>query len=407
MTFEAALRILEIAPPWFTVPPTGYGGIEQVVAQLADGLVDAGHEVTLLASGGSTSKATVQNVFEVPPSAELGSTCHELIHVVAGYHRREEFDVIHDHSGFTGAAFGALLDGPPVVHTLHGPWVPEVEVFHRSMGDGLHLVAISEDQRSRAPEGVTVEHMVHNGISLTEHPFRAEPDADRHLAFVGRANVEKGPEVAVRVAGLLGRHLKMAVKINEPAEQIYWDEHVAPLLVGADVEVVRNGTKQDAIDIMSGAEATLFPIAWPEPFGLVMVESMAVGTPVIAYAAGASLEVIDSGTTGVLVPPDDLDAFVAAVRSAGGLDRAACRAHVVERFSSPAMVAGYEGVFAAVTERHLRPRTSERHQALLRRRSLDWGRGHDLDWGRRHDDGRPVTVGAPRRPGDLLDVSQA
>lgn len=393
------MRILEIAPPWFTVPPTGYGGIEQVVAQLADGLVDAGHDVTLLASGGSTSKATVQSVFDVPPSAELGSTCHELIHVVAGYQRRDAFDVIHDHSGFTGAAFGALLDGPPVVHTLHGPWVPEVEVFHRAIGDALHRVAISEDQRSRAPQGVAVEHMVHNGISLTEHPFRAEPDADRHLAFVGRANVEKGPEVAVRVARLLGRHLKMAVKINEPAEQRYWDEHVAPLLDGADVEVVRNGTKQDAIDIMSGAEATLFPIAWPEPFGLVMVESMAVGTPVISYAAGASLEVIDSGRTGVLVPPDDLDAFVAAVRTAGSIDRAACRAHVVERFSSAAMVAGYEAVFAAVTEPSVRLHTSDHPPVRLRRRSIEWDR--------RQDDRRPVVVGAPHRPDDLLDVGQA
>jgi glycosyltransferase involved in cell wall biosynthesis len=384
------MRILEIAPPWFTVPPTGYGGIEQVVAQLTDGLVQAGHDVTLLASGGSTSTATVQTVFDVPPSAELGSTCHELIHVVAGYRQRGDFDVIHDHSGFTGAAFGALLDGPPVVHTLHGPWVPEVEVFHRSIGNALHRVAISEDQRSRAPAGVTVGHMVHNGISLTEHPFRAEPDADRHLAFVGRANVEKGPEVAVRVARLLGRHLKMAVKINEPAEQVYWDTHVAPVLVGADVEVVRNGTKQDAIDIMSGAEATLFPIAWPEPFGLVMVESMAVGTPVIAYAAGASLEVIDSGRTGVLVPPGDLDAFVAAVRTAGSFERAACRAHVVEHFSSAAMVAGYEAVFTAVTEPHLRPATIDRTAELLYRRSMERGR--------RQEDRRPVGSGALTGP---------
>jgi glycosyltransferase involved in cell wall biosynthesis len=393
------LRILEIAPPWFTVPPAGYGGIEQVVAQLTDGLVDAGHDVTLLASGGSTSKATVRSVFEVPPSADLGSTCHELIHVVAGYHRRHEFDVIHDHSGFTGAAFGALLDGPPVVHTLHGPWVPEVAAFHRQLGPALHRVAISEDQRRRAPRDVQVDHVVHNGISLTEHPFRAEADPDRHLAFVGRANVEKGPEIAVRAARTLGRHLKMAVKINEPAERRYWDEHVAPLLVGADVEVVRNGTKQDAIDIMSGAEATLFPIAWPEPFGLVMVESMAVGTPVIAYAAGASLELIDSGRTGVLVPPDDLDAFVAAVATAADLDRAACRAHIERRFSSAAMVAGYEAVFAQLaTDRpqHVIDHTSD----LAVRRAVAWGR--------KHDDRRPVgTPGQTTAPAAAPYAGQA
>jgi glycosyltransferase involved in cell wall biosynthesis len=358
------MRILQIAPPWFTVPPQGYGGIEQVVAQLSDGLVDAGHEVTLLASGGSTSTATVRTVFDVPPSADLGSTCHELIHVVTGYHERHDFDVIHDHSGFTGAAFGALLDGPPVVHTLHGPWVPEVAVFHQVLGDQLHRVAISEDQRSRAPQDVLIDHVVHNGISLTEHPFRAEADEERYLAFVGRVNAEKGPEVAVQVAKRLGRRLKMAIKINEAPEQVYWDTHVAPLLEGADVEVVRNGTKQDAIDIMSGAEATLFPIAWPEPFGLVMVESMAVGTPVIAYGMGASLEVIDSGRTGVLVPPADVDAFVAAVEQAATLDRADCREHVVEHFSSCAMVAGYERVYAAVTAPRRRTPVSERTEMV-------------------------------------------
>ena len=391
------MRILEIAPPWFTVPPAGYGGIEQVVAQVSDGLVEAGHDVTLLASGGSTSKARVQNVFDVPPNGALGSTCHELIHVLAGYQRRHDFDVIHDHSGFIGAGLGSLLDGPPVVHTLHGPWVTEVETLHRSLGNTLHRVAISEDQRSRAPRGVTVDHVVHNGISLTEHPFRAEADADRYLAFVGRANVEKGPEVAVRVAALQGRRLRMAVKINEAAEQVYWDEHVAPLLDGVDVEIVRNGTKQDAIDIMSGAEATLFPIAWPEPFGLVMAESMAVGTPVIAYAAGASVEIIDSGRTGMLVTPGDLDAFVSAVKIAGTFDRAACRTRVVDRFSSAAMVAGYEAVFASVTEQHLSSRTPDRASEPRGQRAP--GRESSKVPPRR------PSGGAPRRPGDLVDAS--
>lgn len=176
------MRILQIAPPWFTVPP----------------------------------------------STELGSTSHGLAHVVAGYHRRHEFDVIHDHAGFTGAALGALLDGPPVVHTLHGPWTPEVAAFHRQIGDGLHRVAISHDQRSHAPDDVRVAHVVHIGLSLTDHPVRAQADADRHLAFVGPANREKGPEVAVRIARAAGRHLKMAVKRNEPPEQAYWDTIVAP-----------------------------------------------------------------------------------------------------------------------------------------------------------------------------------
>jgi glycosyltransferase involved in cell wall biosynthesis len=345
------MRILQIAPPWFTVPPVGYGGIEQIVALLADGLVDAGHDVTLLASGGSASKAEVVSVFAEPPSADLGSTVHELTHVMAGFVRRHEFDVIHDHSGFGGAALGSLADGPPIVHTLHGPWTPTVQTFFRRAAEGLHLVGISHDQRSRAPRGVTVPDVVHNGISLDEHPFRIAADPDGHLAFVGRANAEKGPEVAVRVARRTGRHLKMAVKVNEPPEQRYWDTVVAPLLVGADVEVVRNGTKQDAIDVMSGATATLFPISWPEPFGLVMVESMAVGTPVVGYAAGSSTEVVDHGRTGFLVPSGDVTGLCAALDAASALDRAACRAHVAERFSAAAMVAGYEGVFRRLVGR--------------------------------------------------------
>lgn len=349
------MRILQIAPPWFCVPPVGYGGIEQVVAVLADGLVDAGHDVTLLASGGSTSKADVVSVFAEPPSADLGSSVHELTHVMAGFARRHEFDVIHDHSGYGAAALGTFLDGPPVVHTLHGPWTPTVQAFFRRAAAGLHLVGISHDQRRRAPLGVAVPDVVHNGISLTDHPFRAEADPGSHLAFVGRANVEKGPEVAVSVARRTGRHLKMAMKINEPAEQRYWDRVVAPLLDGADVEVRRNGTKQDAIDVMSGAAATLFPISWPEPFGLVMIESMAVGTPVVGYAAGASTEVVDSGRTGYLVQPGDVDGLCAALDAASDLDRSVCRAHVARHFSNAAMVSGYEGVYRRIVNERLAP----------------------------------------------------
>jgi glycosyltransferase involved in cell wall biosynthesis len=347
------VRVLQIAPPWFQVPPTGYGGIEQVVAVLSDGLVDAGHDVTLLASGGSTSKAEVLSVFSEAPSLDLGSTVHELTHALAGYNRRHEFDVIHDHSGFGGAALGASLAGPPVVHTLHGPWTPTIQAFYRS-APRLNLVGISHDQRTRAPAHIAVPDVVHNGIAMADH-FREQADRRHHLAFVGRANAEKGPEVAVRVARRTGRHLKMAVKVNEPAEQRYWDRVVAPLLDGADVEVIFNGTKQDAIRIMASAEATLFPISWPEPFGLVMVESMALGTPVVGYAAGASSEIVNSGTTGFLVPPGDVEGLCAALEAAPLLDRAICRAHVAKRFSSPAMVAGYEAVYDRLVAERVAP----------------------------------------------------
>ncbi|MCC5947820.1 MAG: glycosyltransferase family 4 protein [Nitriliruptoraceae bacterium] len=349
------MRILEIAPPWFTVPPEGYGGIERVVGGLTDGLVRAGAEVTLFASGGSRSEATLINVFDEPPSRALGSTLHELIHTITAYQRRWSFDVIHDHSGFAGAALASMTDGPPVVHTLHGPWTPEVSRLHALLGDGLHRVAISADQRARTPAGVRVDHMVHNGVDLDTHAFRAQADGDGHLAFVGRANAEKGPEVALRVARASGRHLAMAIKINEREEERYWDTVVAPELVGADVSVIRNGTRQDALDVMSGAEATLFPIAWPEPFGLVMTESMAVGTPVLAYRHGASQELIAPGRTGALLDPGDEAGLIAAVAQAWRYDRSACRARVAEHFSVEAMVRGYLEVFEQVVADAARP----------------------------------------------------
>ena len=342
---RARLRILQIAPPWFTVPPVGYGGIEQIVSLLTDGLVDAGHDVTLLASGGSTTSARLVTAFPEPPSADLGSSVHELTHSMVGFARRHEFDLVHDHSGFCGAALGSVLDGPPVVHTLHGPWTPTVQEFFRQASPGLHLVSISHDQRSRAPSGVTVTDTVHNGISLETHPFQPRPEPDAHLAFVGRASAEKGPEVAVRVARRVGRPLQMAVKVNEPEERRYWDTVVAPLLDGADVEVRLNGSKQDALDVMSGATATLFPISWPEPFGLVMVESMALGTPVVGYASGASTEVVGSGRTGFLVAPGDVDGLCAGLELAADLDREDCRRHVAANFSAAAMVMGYERVY--------------------------------------------------------------
>lgn len=349
------MRILEIAPPWFAVPPSGYGGIERIVSGLTDGLVQAGAEVTLLASGGSRSLATVVNVFEDPPSRQLGSTVHELIHTLAGYARRWEFDVVHDHSGFAGAALASMVPGPPVVHTLHGPWTPEVARLHTALGNRLHRVAISADQRRRTPAGIRVGHLVHNGTDLDTHAFRAQADPDRHLAFVGRASAEKGPEVALRVARATGRRLLMAIKVNEPDEQEYWDAVVTPELHGVDVEIIRNGTRQDALDVMSGAEATLFPIAWPEPFGLVMTESMAVGTPVLAFRHGASAELIAHGVTGMLVEPGDEGGLIAAVGRARDIDRAACRERVAEHFSMEAMVQGYLEVFRTLVDNAREP----------------------------------------------------
>jgi glycosyltransferase involved in cell wall biosynthesis len=344
------MRILQIAPPWFAVPPEGYGGIERIVAILADGLVAAGHDVTLLASGGSRTDARLWTVFDEPPSRALGSAEHEITHWMRAHAARDEFDVIHDHSSFVGAALAAVADGPPVVHTVHGAWHPHIAAAYRALPPRVHLVALSEDHAARAPSGLEL-HVVHNGIDLTQFPFRETPDPAGYLAFVGRANPDKGPVVAIRVAQRLGRPLRMALKINEPNECTYFDDVLRSLLTDADIDLTLNGSAAHSAAIMAGAVATLAPLAWDEPFGLVLAESMASGTPVVAFDRGAASELIAQRRTGMLVAPGDVDAFCAAVNGAVALPRSACRRRVEERFSASTMVASYARVYAQVAAR--------------------------------------------------------
>jgi len=343
------MRILQIAPPWFAVPPCGYGGIERVVANLADGLVAAGHDVTLLASGGSQTTARLWTVFDEPPSRAIGCPAHEVTHWMRAHAARHDFDVIHDHSSILGAALAAVGDGPPVVHTMHGPWEPHIAAAYRALPAGLHIAAISADHARRAPRGLDVE-VVHNGIDLGRFPFRGTPDGQGYLAFVGRANPTKGPDVAIRVARHLGRPLRMALKINEPDECRYFDEVLRPLLAD-DVDLVLNGTASQSAAVLGGAVATLAPLAWDEPFGLVLAESMACGTPVVAYDRGAAAEIVVDGTTGFLVAPGDVDGLCIAVDKAADLARSACHRRVADHFSASAMVARYSDLYERVTGR--------------------------------------------------------
>ena len=344
------MRIAVIAPPWFPVPPTGYGGIELVVALEADALVDRGHDVTLYARVESKSDATLVTPLAVPPPKEsLGSMAHghvwyEASHVADSYAHAKDFDVIHDHSGIIGPLVGASLGTPPVVHTLHGPWTDHNRDFYGRLADRLHLVAISDRQRLDNPD-VRYAGLVYNGIALDTYPVVT--DKGDYLAYIGRANPEKVPDRTIRLAREAGMPLKMIVKCNEPAEQEYWDTVVAPLL-GSDVELYENVSHEEKAAILGGARALLFPIRWPEPFGLVMAEANACGTPVVTCPAGAAPEVVADGVTGV-VTPDDADLLDGLRRAWDGeFSPEACRARVEEHFSADAMAAGYERVFERV-----------------------------------------------------------
>jgi len=343
------VRIAEIAPVWYSVPPEGYGGIELVVSLLADGLVERGHDVTLFASGRSLTKATLVSQFDPPPpSSELGDVWYDAEHVLGALLDCAEFDVVHDHSGVVGPAMGALVaalvpHAPPIVHTLHGPWTPRARRFYGFLQDRVHLVAISDDQRAANPD-VRYAGRVHNGIDLSA--YELVEDKEDFLVYIGRASPEKAPALAIEVARRAGLPLAMIVKRNEPPERAYWDEVVTPALHDG-VEVFEHVTHKVKAELLGRARALVLPIQWPEPFGLVMVEAMACGTPVVACPAGAAPELVVDGETGFL--RHDVEGLAAAVGRAGELSPRACRRRAVERFSAPAMVAGYEAVFGRIT----------------------------------------------------------
>lgn len=333
------MRIAQLAPPWFRVPPAGYGGIEWVVAHLADGLVEAGHEVTLYASGGSVTKAELVSVYEEPLGARfIGNSFHEARHAVRAFLDADRFDVIHDHTGVVGLAIGAFSNHR-IVHTLHGPFTDEMKAWYRSLSGRAWFVAISKAQQSFCPD-LSYGGVVYNGIDLDRYPFREKKED--FLLFVGRANREKGPEIAVEIARRAGVKLTMAMKIAEDFEIEYWRENVEPHLTG-DEEILGEITVEEKADLMSRAQAVLFPIQWPEPFGLVMTESMACGTPVLAFPKGAAPEVIANGETGFLV--DTVDEMVEAVSRVDRIDPHSCRQRVAKLFSAQAMVVGYEDVY--------------------------------------------------------------
>ena len=339
------MKIAQVAPPWIAVPPHGYGGIEWVVALLADGLVERGHDVTLFATGDSQTKATLDAIFETAPGpTSIGDTYLETIHANHAYERAHEFDIVHEHTSFVGLAMAARL-GLPVIHTLHGQLEDRMVDWYRSLGERVHLVSISDSQREPAPD-LNYAGRVYNGVPVEHYPY--VEDKEDFLLFVGRAGHAKGPHVAVEVAKRTGSKLVMAVAIKEKAEQQHWDEVVVPSLTGNET-ILTEITLEAKADLMGRARAVLFPIDWPEPFGLVMAEANACGTPVLAFPRGAAPEVIADGETGFMCR--DVDDMCDAVGRAASISAAACRARVEKHFSAEVMCEGYERVFERVLGR--------------------------------------------------------
>lgn len=348
------LKVAVLAPPWLPVPPPAYGGIELVVAHLCDALVELGHDVTLLAAPGSSSRATVRTLLPAVHPDEMGTALHEADHVSCAFavvdaeaRRGRPFDVLHDHSGFTAVAMADRVC-VPVVATLHGAFTPDVADFYRRHAGTAQMVAISEAQRAAAPAELAVRHVVLNPLDLRDWPFL--PDKDDHLLWVGRMDPGKAADIAIRAARRAGLPLVLAgpVQTGQPGQQEYFDTEVAPLLDGDDVQYLGEVGAGDKHRLFSRARALLVPLRWDEPFGMVMVEALASGTPVIAFPRGAAPEIVRPGC-GFLVP--DEAGMAAAVARLDEIDPAYCRSEVERRFSPRAAAAAYVRVYRDAAHR--------------------------------------------------------
>jgi len=334
------------SPVWFPVPPDRYGGIESIVSLLTEGLVDREIDVTLFASGDSTTSAPLVSVFDRAPSERIGETFWELNHALACLGRLDEFDVVHDHSGLLGLTLFGLTD-TPVLHTVHGSTVGEAGAMYRAacaVTEGVGLVSLTQSQRRPVPRLPWLAN-VHNAIDLGRYPFAREPGDS--LLFLGRMSHEKGAHRAIEVARRAGRPLRIAAKCREREEKLYFEREIRPHL-GPMVEYVGEVGHDDKCRLLSEAYALLVPISWEEPFGLVMIEALACGTPVVALARGSVPELLEHGQTGIIAR--DVDGMVASLAEVERLDPRVLRAEVENRFTVKQMVDGYLDAYELLLE---------------------------------------------------------
>jgi glycosyltransferase involved in cell wall biosynthesis len=340
------LRIAQVAPLYESVPPQLYGGTERIVSYLTEELVAAGHDVTLFASGDSrTSARLVTGCARALRLANCADPLAPHLAMVEQVARRaRDFDVVHFHIDYLHFAVSSR---EPYRHvtTLHGRLdTPDIVPVFARFAD-LPVVSISDAQRAPLPD-LAWQGTVHHGFP--EPLYRFEPRPGDYLAFLGRVSPEKGLDQAIEIARRAGHRLRVAAKIDR-ADRDYYTQHIAPQLRQPHVEFLGEIGERDKQALLGGARALMFPINWPEPFGMVMVEAMACGTPVIAYRGGSVPEVLDHGVTGVIC--DGIDQAVAAVGRIHELSRAACRAAFEQRFTAARMASDYTAIYHRILQR--------------------------------------------------------
>jgi glycosyltransferase involved in cell wall biosynthesis len=340
------MRIAQIAPLNERVPPKRYGGTERIVSYLTEELVRQGHDVTLFASGDSQTAAKLVRCCDI--ALRLNPSVREplLYHVIMleeVRQRIDQFDVLHFHIDILHAPLVRDI-ADRTLTTLHGRLdLPDLAPFYAAFPE-LPLVSISENQRRYLHHANWVD-TVHHGLPSDLLPFRAYA-AGGYLAFLGRIAPEKGPERAIEIAARTGMPLKIAAKVDR-ADQAYWEEKIRPMVrAHSNVEFIGEIDERDKAGFLGDAAALLFPIDWPEPFGLVMIEAMACGTPVIAFRRGSVPEVVEEGISGFIV--DTMEEAAAAVRQLANVDRAKVRSEFERRFMVERMARAYVEVYRAL-----------------------------------------------------------
>jgi glycosyltransferase involved in cell wall biosynthesis len=343
------MRIAMIAPPWVPVPPPAYGGTEAVVDQLCRGLTRAGHEVVLFATGDSTCPVPTRWVYERAQDDAIGNAATELRHLLHAYEHVRDFDVVHDHT-LVGPVQAATHGDLAVVTTNHGPFNDELEAIYRHTAGRVGIIAISARQAATARD-IAIAKVIHHGIDPRHFPTGT--GRGDHVLFLGRMAPSKGVHLAARAAREAGVPLVIAAKMREGPEHEYFDAMVRPQL-GRGVEYIGEVGFDEKLALLGDARALLNPIQWEEPFGMVMIESLACATPVIACPLGAAPEIIDHGSTGYLCRAGD--ELVVGLQSIDELDRRACRASVEHHFCTDRMVAEHLEVYQQAIDRAARRR---------------------------------------------------